>query len=92
MGASTNNVHGFLDLYLTLIPSLRIRPFHAAVGIMTTRMLINLRKATSTDSVDSGSLDMGSTLSTRTGPGSMRFQSRTQSNIRFPVGRSEFEI
>ncbi|KAJ7922273.1 hypothetical protein B0H13DRAFT_124792 [Mycena leptocephala] len=71
---------------LTHIPWFSYGPFHAAVGIMTTRMLINLRKATSTDSVDSGSLDMGSTLSTRTGPGSMRFQSRTQSNIRFPVG------
>lgn len=26
-----------------------IRPFHAAVGILTTRMLLNIRKATATE-------------------------------------------
>ncbi|KAF7338900.1 UBA-e1-C domain-containing protein [Mycena sanguinolenta] len=40
---------------VTHIPWFSYGPFHAAVGIMTTRMLINLRKATATDVVNLGS-------------------------------------
>ncbi|KAJ6549996.1 hypothetical protein B0H19DRAFT_1160193 [Mycena capillaripes] len=40
---------------LTHIPWFSYGPFHAAVGIMTTRMLINLRKATSKEVVSIGS-------------------------------------
>lgn len=41
-----------LSIHPHLISS---RPFHAAVGIMTTRMLINLRKFTAVDMQNLGS-------------------------------------
>ncbi|KAJ7642026.1 hypothetical protein FB45DRAFT_684541, partial [Roridomyces roridus] len=39
---------------VTHIPWFSYGPFHAAVGIMTCRMLINLRKAADTDMIDMG--------------------------------------
>ncbi|KAJ6450384.1 hypothetical protein C8R45DRAFT_1224115 [Mycena sanguinolenta] len=48
---------------VTHIPWFSYGPFHAAVGIMTTRMLINLRKATANDVVNLGSAIHGSQMS-----------------------------
>ncbi|KAJ6563292.1 hypothetical protein DFH09DRAFT_1158906 [Mycena vulgaris] len=64
---------------LTHIPWFSYGPFHAAVGIMTTRMLINLRKATAQDFIhDRGSSDaqFSAAISTQQPSGSgvsMRF-------------------
>ncbi|KAF7348789.1 UBA-e1-C domain-containing protein [Mycena venus] len=44
---------------LTHIPWFSYGPFHAAVGIMTARMLINLRKATAKEVVNLGSSSRG---------------------------------
>jgi len=53
---------------LTHIPWFSYGPFHAAVGIMTSRMLINLRKATSKDVIglDSSNRQQGATFTTAT--------------------------
>ncbi|KAF8217410.1 hypothetical protein K438DRAFT_872 [Mycena galopus ATCC 62051] len=47
---------------VTHIPWFSYGPFHAAVGIMTTRMLIHLRKETSKDVIDVGSGALGSQM------------------------------
>jgi len=47
-------LNNLMVVNVTRIPWFSYAPFHAAMGIMTSRMLINLRKA----SVDKGSLDL----------------------------------
>ncbi|KAJ7794415.1 hypothetical protein B0H14DRAFT_3497009 [Mycena olivaceomarginata] len=51
---------------LTHIPWFSYGPFHAAVGIMTSRMLINLRKATAKEVINLASNSQGQGVSFRT--------------------------
>ncbi|KAJ6560095.1 hypothetical protein B0H19DRAFT_1146477 [Mycena capillaripes] len=68
---------------VTHIPWFSYGPFHAAVGIMTTRMLINLRKFTSVDMQDLGST-FGADQEGQMGP-ELGLDSHTQVDDESPI-------
>ncbi|KAJ7131210.1 hypothetical protein C8R44DRAFT_699113 [Mycena epipterygia] len=65
---------------VTHIPWFSYGPFHAAVGIMTSRMLINLRKATARDVIDINSSSDVTTLGGARSPRRVKFGQLPSSN------------